>query len=239
MAKVRTTIEIEDAYAQAIMERYRLRTETEAVDVSRPRRTAAGSLPRHAFTCTSPRPRTKPAERILESIATYGKQRIKQSTQLGMTDGVAIRPAREADCEFVVGLVPSLLRFGSPTWRDVEALMSGFGEVLARAVSGQEDHTTVLIAEASDHTPLGFISLKVVENIERGERGHVADLAVTEDARRVGVGTALMEAAEAWARDRGFDRLSLDVWSTNDAALAFYRHLGYTIDSLVLIKRLD
>jgi ribosomal protein S18 acetylase RimI-like enzyme len=156
----------------------------------------------------------------------------------GMTDGIVIRPAREGDRDFVVGLVPSLLRFGSPTWRDVDALVLGFGEVLARAVSGRDDRATVLIAEASHNTPLGFISLKVVENIEGGERGHVADLAVTEDARRNGIGTALMAAGEAWARDRGFDLLSLDVWSTNDAALAFYRRLGYTIDSLALIKRL-
>jgi ribosomal protein S18 acetylase RimI-like enzyme len=79
----------------------------------------------------------------------------------------------------------------------------------------------------------------VVENIEGGERGHVADLAVTESARRLGVGTALMKAGEAWARDRGFDLLSLDVWSTNHAALAFYRRLGYPVDALRLIKRLD
>ncbi len=54
----------------------------------------------------------------------------------------------------------------------------------------------------------------------------------------MGVGTALMKAAEAWARDRGLDLLSLDVWSTNHAALAFYGRLGYSVGSLNLIKRL-
>ena len=34
MAKVRTNIEIEDDYVEAIMERYRLRTKTEAVDLA-------------------------------------------------------------------------------------------------------------------------------------------------------------------------------------------------------------
>lgn len=34
MAKVRTNIEIEDDYVDAIMERYRLRTKTEAVDLA-------------------------------------------------------------------------------------------------------------------------------------------------------------------------------------------------------------
>jgi Arc/MetJ family transcription regulator len=34
MAKVRTNIEIEDDYVEAIMDRYRLRTKTEAVDLA-------------------------------------------------------------------------------------------------------------------------------------------------------------------------------------------------------------
>jgi Arc/MetJ family transcription regulator len=34
MSRVRTTIEIEDTYLQAIMHRYRVRTKTEAVDLA-------------------------------------------------------------------------------------------------------------------------------------------------------------------------------------------------------------
>jgi Arc/MetJ family transcription regulator len=34
MARVRTNIEIEDTYLHAVMERYRLRTKTEAVDLA-------------------------------------------------------------------------------------------------------------------------------------------------------------------------------------------------------------
>jgi ribosomal protein S18 acetylase RimI-like enzyme len=48
-----------------------------------------------------------------------------------------------------------------------------------------------------------------------------------------------MKAGEAWARDRGLPELSLDVWSTNQRALAFYRRLGYCTESLCLVKRVD
>ena len=34
MARTRTNIELEDSYVEAIMERYRLRTKTEAVDLA-------------------------------------------------------------------------------------------------------------------------------------------------------------------------------------------------------------
>ena len=150
-----------------------------------------------------------------------------------------VRPATENDYDFVVGMVPSLLEFGSPASRSPDALRPGYGVELARALSSQHHRATFLIAETPDGTPLGFISLKVVTRIEGGERPHVADLAVTEAVRKRGVGTVLMRAAEARARQLGFDVLSLDLWSTNKAALAFYRRLGYHAESHTMFKRLQ
>ena len=155
-----------------------------------------------------------------------------------MCDWIVIRTAREDDIEFIAGLVPSLLEFGSPGWKDKDALAPGFGEALARAVRDQSVRSSVLVAEGTDGTPLGFISLKVAKDIAGVERGHVADLAVADTARRRGVGRALMQEGEAWARKRGFATLGLDAWSTNKRALEFYRRLGYAAESLCLIKEL-
>lgn len=156
-----------------------------------------------------------------------------------MTIEIEIRPASDADKEFVAGLVSSLLEFGSPAWNDKKALTPGFADVLASAVRAPDPGSAVLIAQGTDGTRLGFISLKVREDVTGVERGHVADLAVTEDARRAGVGRALMQAGESWARERGLRALSLDVWSTNKRALQFYDRLGYRAESLCLIKALD
>jgi ribosomal protein S18 acetylase RimI-like enzyme len=155
-----------------------------------------------------------------------------------MTDQLSIRPAHERDCEFIAGLVPSLLEFASPAWDDAAAFAPGFRDVLAGAVRAQSPQSAVLVAEGVEGTPLGFISLRVSEDVVGVARGHVADLAVIADARRMGVGTALMEAGEAWAREHGLPALSLDVWSTNERALAFYRRLGYSAESSCLVKRL-
>lgn len=156
-----------------------------------------------------------------------------------MTGQLLIRPAHEHDCEFIAGLVPSLLEFGSPNWDDAGAFAPGFREVLVDAVRRQGPRSTVLVAERADGSRLGFISLKVGKDVGGGARGHVADLAVTADAREMGVGTALMNAGEAWARERGLPAISLDVWSTNERALAFYRRSGYSVESLCLVKRID
>jgi ribosomal protein S18 acetylase RimI-like enzyme len=156
-----------------------------------------------------------------------------------MADRTVIRPAHAGDSDFVAGLVPSLLSFGSPAWENADALAPGFRNVLVDAVRAQDSQASVLIAEGTDGTPLGFISLKVRLDLTGSERGHVADLAVREDARRMGAGQALMQAGEAWARERGLPVLSLDVWATNQPALAFYRALGYRPESFCLIKALD
>jgi ribosomal protein S18 acetylase RimI-like enzyme len=156
-----------------------------------------------------------------------------------MTDQFLIRPAHERDCEFIAELVPSLLEFASPAWDDAAAFAPGLRDVLARAVRAQGPQSTVLVAEGAEGTPLGFISLRVGKDVVGAARGHVADLAVIADARRMGVGTALMEAGEAWARDRGLPALSLDVWSSNKRALAFYQRLGYFAESLCLVTRVN
>lgn len=156
-----------------------------------------------------------------------------------MVDRIAIRSAGEADVDFVSGLVSSLLEFGSPAWKDAKPLAQRFAEVLASAVRAQDSRSTVLIAQSEDGTRLGFISLTVGEDVTGVERGHVADLGVIEDARRMGVGSALMMAGEAWARERGLPVLSIDLWATNERARVFYESLGYSAESSCLFKRLD
>ncbi|HET9443590.1 MAG TPA: GNAT family N-acetyltransferase [Acidimicrobiales bacterium] len=42
-----------------------------------------------------------------------------------------------------------------------------------------------------------------------------------------GVGTALLEAAIAWARDAGAHKLALQVWPHNEPALGLYRKFGF------------
>jgi RimJ/RimL family protein N-acetyltransferase len=58
---------------------------------------------------------------------------------------------------------------------------------------------------------------------------HVADLGVAVAAthRRRGIGTALLAAAEEWARAAGVEKLELHVFPHNAPALALYDRLGY------------
>ena len=57
----------------------------------------------------------------------------------------------------------------------------------------------------------------------------VADfgMMVAPDARGSGVGSALLEAAIAWAREAGAHKVALQVWPHNEAAIALYRKYGF------------
>jgi RimJ/RimL family protein N-acetyltransferase len=50
---------------------------------------------------------------------------------------------------------------------------------------------------------------------------------VAIDARRQGVGTALLQAAADWAREAGIRKLELHVFPWNEAAIALYEAFGF------------
>jgi len=56
----------------------------------------------------------------------------------------------------------------------------------------------------------------------------IAGLVVDRDHRRLGIGRALVDRAEIWARDRGCSILRLASSATRKAAHRFYENLGYT-----------
>lgn len=147
-----------------------------------------------------------------------------------------VRPAQHDDRPFIGGLVESLLEFGSPMWRRPGELADGYRAALLTALDDEGPEAATLIAEDRDGRPLGFISLRIADAIGSGPRCHIADLAVSREARRRGVGTTLVRAAEVWCAEHGLDGIDLDVWATNERALAFYRSLGYVSESQRLVK---
>lgn len=53
-----------------------------------------------------------------------------------------------------------------------------------------------------------------------------------------GAGRALVAAAEAWVRERGFRLVALETGTVNHRARNFYQRLGYGEESVMLVKTL-
>ncbi|MDY6783500.1 MAG: GNAT family N-acetyltransferase [Cyanobacteriota bacterium] len=72
-----------------------------------------------------------------------------------------------------------------------------------------------------------------------GDRyAHIFLLYVAPEYRRRGIGSALMEQAQNWARARGDRQIGLQVFCNNEAALKLYRRLGYQTRSLLMVRKL-
>lgn len=61
---------------------------------------------------------------------------------------------------------------------------------------------------------------------------------VAPAARGPSVGEALIAAAEQWARSRGYDMLSLNVFLANTPARALFERLGFAPETVRYVKAL-
>lgn len=89
---------------------------------------------------------------------------------------------------------------------------------------------------------LGFVELSIRPCAEGCRTNRVAYLEgwyVVPEARRRGVGRALVEAAEAWGRAHGCTEFASDTQPDNTTSLAAHRALGFTDAGTVICFRKD
>jgi ribosomal protein S18 acetylase RimI-like enzyme len=87
--------------------------------------------------------------------------------------------------------------------------------------------------------PLGCLWLgNAVDQISGDRYTHIFLLYVSPAHRRRGLGTAMMEHAQAWAIQQGHTQIGLHVLVNNVSAHALYRGLGYSQHAAFLIKSL-
>lgn len=89
----------------------------------------------------------------------------------------------------------------------------------SRALTGK---SAVLLVYEEGGTVLGYSLIRI-----RGRQAHLESIAVDPDARRLGVGRALLQASEQAVLERGGLHMRLEMREDNPAALALYQSLGY------------
>jgi ribosomal protein S18 acetylase RimI-like enzyme len=140
-----------------------------------------------------------------------------------MTPPFGIRCYRPADESEVIGLWQScgLLRPQNDPHKDI-----------ARKLRVNPEW--FLVAESA-----GVIVGAVMAGYE-GHRGWINYLAVCPDHRRAGLGRKLMAEAERGLRAAGCPKINLQVRPENQAAIAFYERVGFSVEgSISLGKRLE
>lgn len=151
---------------------------------------------------------------------------------------ITIRPAVPADRGFVVRLANRLADFDPAPWRTRAELIAGDRRALESWFDAPAEGEAMLIAEL-DGTPSGCAYLlSVVDYFTGQSHGHLSVLAVSEMAEGRGVGSALLDACEFWARTRGSDRLTLHAMVANTRARHLYERRGYVGELIRYVKPL-
>jgi len=95
----------------------------------------------------------------------------------------------------------------------------------------EKGDTQLFVARANDGTLFGFAHLLLsLDTLSLRPIGILEDIYVTEAARGQGVGGALLDAAEAYARECGLARLTLSTAHQNRTAQRLYLAKGYVPD---------
>ncbi|NET02076.1 MAG: GNAT family N-acetyltransferase [Sphaerospermopsis sp. SIO1G2] len=77
-----------------------------------------------------------------------------------------------------------------------------------------------------------------IDQVTGSRHAHIFLLYVVPSHRRQGIGKALMQHLEKWAKQRGDRQIGLQVFTINTPALNLYQQLGYQTQSLWMIKSL-
>ena len=128
-----------------------------------------------------------------------------------------IRRMTEADAPRVADLTTQL---GYPTGE--ASVRRRIAEVRAHEAG------ELLVAVDDADRPLGWVHVARVHLLAEDAVASIDGLVVDERARSAGIGAALVEAAEVWARDAGAEAVIVRSRSTRERAHRFYERIGYT-----------
>ncbi len=124
-----------------------------------------------------------------------------------------------------------------PDWANLrqalwpDAVPGEHEEVIARYFSGTlKEPIMVLLAKDSDGRSVGFVELSLrayAEGCDSDNVGYVEGWYVGREVRGRGVGRALIEAAEDWARQEGCTELASDAQLDDAASAAAHKAVGF------------
>jgi len=151
-------------------------------------------------------------------------------TELSDIIHFVVREATVADAEKIVDYLSVILNDPYSSISDPDEMLLNVHrqrEHLRRTQSGGRSCSLVAVA---GNKIIGFLTM---EPGRRRKISHTIELgmSVHEDWRGRGVGTALIKCAVDWAERSGeFEKIVLNVFSGNDAAIRLYQKAGFVIE---------
>ena len=145
--------------------------------------------------------------------------------------------AARGDDRVVVLDLSERLTETTPAWRDRAATAQAIRTSIADLLDSPHPDHGAFVAEL-EGTVVGFVSVSEREHFTGATDASIDDLMVSTKAAGRGVGAALIKAAEAWARKRQLERVTVETGARNRRALRLYRRCGYRDEDVRLTKQI-
>lgn len=100
-------------------------------------------------------------------------------------------------------------------------------ELVEEKLNGVDRDREEVFVSVVDEKVNGFIHVEKYDTLYFETLCNVLGLAVANSAKRQGIGSALIQAAEDWARSKGISAMRLNSGGKRSEAHTFYKNLGY------------
>lgn len=150
-----------------------------------------------------------------------------------------VRAADADDDDFIYGLVPRFVDFELPAWRKRTQVAEGIRRDLDKHLENPPPGSFLFVVETDDGKRVGFLHVQnVIDFFTGGMNCHISDLAVAKGWDGKGIGRALLDYSESFAREHRCERLTLAVFPGNERARKLYAESGFDTEMLRLTKPL-
>ena len=154
---------------------------------------------------------------------------------MAATAPVQIRPFQPADRSEVLSLAPRLTEGVAPR-RDPAAVRRAAQNWVQTSIDAAAKPGHAVYVAITGGQVVGVVGIREQTHFTGQVDAYVGELAVASGMARRGIATALMNAAEAWAAERGLAFLTLHTGAANQAARGLYHRLGFHEEELLLTK---
>ena len=152
---------------------------------------------------------------------------------------VTIRSVTPADYDDVIAM---LTQIAALHHRGRPDLFYGSGAKYTHAdlaALAAKEGFSIFIADTPSVSCAGYLFCQIADTeahapMKPYRRLWIDDLFVRPEARRDGVGSALLAHARAFAAEKHCERVELNVWEFNEAAIAFYARNGFSTQRRIM-----
>jgi len=143
--------------------------------------------------------------------------------------GFVVRPATEEDLPAALELFAALDSH-QHGWRVFEPRPTAADDAEARyrtALGLDPDALHVVADEGGRLLGMAFARIEALSSISDERSAELSNVIVREEARRRGIGEALVTEVGRWASGRGVRRVVIKTYAANDLAMQFWEALGF------------